>query len=319
MILKNKKHLSRRDFVKAATAAGMGTAALTSLGAKEVKAQRWDLQADVVVIGSGAAGLPAAIEATENGASVIVVEANSDVGGHAILSGGAVPLGGGTSRQKKYGIEDWPDNVFRDLTDWSVVEPNGFPDYRYNDKEIIRAFADESAPTFEWLLAHGVVFFERAPDAASGASVGNSAPRENHVDPGAWPQVQIGEPVAPEVATKGHDGGIGFIRPLEAAARKTSMQILLEHRMTSLIRQEPSSGRVLGIKATNEGKALNIRARKAVIVATGGSSSNVNFRRIYDPRLTEEYQVGGEPYSFQDASGELAAIAVGASLWGDIQ
>ena len=95
------------------------------------------------------------------------------------------------------------------------------------------------------------------------------------------------------------------------------MQILLKHRMTSLIRQEPSSGRVLGIKATNEGKTLNIRARKGVILATGGSTSNVNFRRIFDPRLTEEYNgVAGEPYSFQDASGELAAMAIGASLWG---
>ena len=60
-------------------------------------------------------------------------------------SGGNVPLGGGTSVQKKYGIEDSPDLVFKDLTDWSVVQPNGFPDYRYNDREIIRAFADNSA------------------------------------------------------------------------------------------------------------------------------------------------------------------------------
>jgi hypothetical protein len=42
------------------------------------------------------------------------------------------------------------------LTDWPVVGPNGFPDYRYNDREIIRAFADNSAATFEWLLRHGV-------------------------------------------------------------------------------------------------------------------------------------------------------------------
>jgi hypothetical protein len=61
---------------------------------------------------------------------------------------------------------------------------------------------------------------------------------------------------------------------------------------------------------------LNIRARKGVILGTGGHSSNVNFRRIFDPRLTEEYQVAGEPYSFQDASGEIAAMSIGASLWG---
>ena len=76
---------------------------------------------------------------------MILIDANSDVGGHAILSGGNVALGGGTSRQKKYGIVDSPDILFSDLTDWSVVEPNGFPDYRYNDKEVIRAFADKSA------------------------------------------------------------------------------------------------------------------------------------------------------------------------------
>src|SRR3970282_1790005 len=49
---------------------------------------------------------------------------------------------------------------------------------------------------------------------------------------------------------------------------------------------------------------------------TGGSTSNVHFRRMFDPRLTDVYQVAGEPYTFQDASGELAAMAIGASLWG---
>jgi succinate dehydrogenase/fumarate reductase flavoprotein subunit len=315
----DKKSLSRRNFVKTA-AAGAGAAALAGLAALPAEAQarppHWDMQADVVVVGAGASGLPAAIEATERGASVILIDANFDVGGHAIISGGNVALGGGTSRQKKYGIEDSPDNVFRDLTDWSVVEPNGFPDYRYNDKELIRAFADDSAPTFEWLVAHGVIFAEKTPDSAGGSGVGNSAPRENHAAPMAWPQIQTGKPVDASIAVTG-SSGIGLIRPLEAAARKAGVQILLKHRMSSLIRQEPSSGRVLGIKSTHEGKTLNMRARKGVILATGGSSSNVNFRRIFDPRLTEEYNgVAGEPYSAQDASGELAAIAVGASLWG---
>jgi len=88
--------------------------------------QSWDLEADIVIIGSGAAGLPAAIKAADAGASVIVVEANYDIGGHAIISGGNVPLGGGTSAQKKYGIQDSPDTVFSDLTDWTIVQPNGW-------------------------------------------------------------------------------------------------------------------------------------------------------------------------------------------------
>ena len=106
----------------------------------------------------------AAIVARENGCSVILVGAEKDIGGHAIISGGNIPLGGGTSVQKKYGIEDSPDLLYRDLTDWSVVGPNGFPDYRYNDREIIRAFSDNSAATFEWLVAHGVVFVDKAPE-----------------------------------------------------------------------------------------------------------------------------------------------------------
>ena len=43
-----------------------------------------------------------------------------------------------------------PDLLFRDLTDWSVVEANGFPDYRYNDREIIRAFAAGQHEAHDW-------------------------------------------------------------------------------------------------------------------------------------------------------------------------
>src|SRR6266516_6701087 len=109
----------------------------------------WDLEADIVVVGSGAAGLPAAIKAVEGGASVIVVETNYDIGGHAIISGGHMALGGGTSAQKKYGIADSPDTVFSDLTDWSIVQPNGSPDFRYNDRAVMRAFADHCALTLD--------------------------------------------------------------------------------------------------------------------------------------------------------------------------
>jgi hypothetical protein len=73
---------------------------------------------------------------------------------------------------------------------------------------------------------------------------------------------------------------------------------------------------VLGITATNEGETVNIEARKGVIIGTGGHTSNVDFRRVFDPRLTEEYQVVGEPYSRQSGDGEIAALQIGASLWG---
>src|SRR5437899_11125543 len=74
----------------------------------------WDREADVVVIGAGATGLPAAIVAREAGSSVILVEAEKDTGGHAITSGGNVATGGVTKAQRKDGIAASPDRVFRD-------------------------------------------------------------------------------------------------------------------------------------------------------------------------------------------------------------
>lgn len=319
---RDPRTLTRRDFVTAA-ATGLAASALAAVEPASSQAaqsgsaipKHWDHEADIVIIGAGATGLCAAIEAIENGASVIAVDVNTDVGGHAIVSGGNIALGGGTSRQAKYGVKDSPDLLFADLTDWSVVEPNGFPDYRYNDKEVIRAFADNSAATCEWLMKHGVIFVEKAPDNGGAHATGNSAPRENHAAPMQWPQMQTGVPIAPEKQAT-TSAGIGFVRPMEASARKLGAQILLEHRMTSIVRETQNSGRVLGITATNHGKNVNIRASKGVIIGTGGHSSNVNFRRIFDPRLTEEYQVMGEAYSTRDASGELAAMSLGASLWG---
>ena len=276
----------------------------------------WQHEADVVVIGSGATGLPAAIVAREAGASVILVEAQPHIGGHAMVSGGNVALGGGTSAQKKYGIVDSPDLVFQDLTDWSVVEPNGFPDYRYNDREIIRAFADYSAPTYEWLAAHGVMFIDAPPDKRGGNAVGNSVPRENHPAVMDWAMVQTGKPARAETQVTRCSGN-GLMRPLEAAAHKAGVEIMLDHKMTAIHREDSGRRRVTGITVEHRGVALDIRARKAVIIATGGSTGNIEFRRMFDPRLTEEYcGLAGMPWSDQDASGEIAAMAVGASLWG---
>ena len=306
-----KKNIARRAFLKGAALAGVAPAAQAAPAGR-----KWDQEADVVVVGSGASGLPAAIIAKENGASVILVEANRDVGGHAIISTGNIPLGGGTRAQKEAGIVDSPDILFRDLTDWSIVEPNGAADFRFNDRDIVRAFADNNVLVYDFLVDRGVVLVDGPPDGRGTQSPGASVPRSHHIAVMAWPIIQTGKPADPAVQ-KTQLGGIGLMRPLEATARKAGVEILLNHRMTSIIRENNNTGRVVGITVDAKGAKLNIRARKGVIVATGGHSSNVNFRRMFDPRLTEEYcGVGGEPYTAQDASGEIAGMAVGAALWG---
>src|SRR5439155_16118061 len=113
--------------------------------------------------------------------------------------------------------------------------------------------------------------------------------------------------------------GSGLVRALEKSARAKGAQFLLKHKMTRIVRENAGSGRVLGITAKAAGptdnKDVNIQARRGLILCTGGHTTNVEFRRMFDPRLTEEYQVAGEPWSKQTAAGEMQAMAIGAALW----
>ena len=331
------KEISRRNFVRGA---GISAAALvggSAIPASTLQAQQntsnqpqqWDLEADVVVIGAGPTGLPAAIRARDAGASVIIVEANYDAGGHGLMNGGTIQLGGGTQSQKKYGIEDSPDTFFRDLTDWSVVEINGMPEYRYNDRAVQRALADNSAATYDFMVENGVKFEDIPPSTEGGHAIGISAPRAHEV---TWDKGQGAE------NPRGGGGG-GIYRPLEISARNKGVRFLFNYHMDIIIREMPNSGRVLGVEASYTPRYLpgettpmksfhakgnidltqaniTIKANKAIVIGTGGSTGNINFRRIFDPRVTKAYQLAGSPYSKQDGSGEMAAMAIGASLWG---
>ena len=120
--------------------------------------------------------------------------------------------------------------------------------------------------------------------------------------------------------------GSGCVRPIEKSARAKGVDILLQHRMVALHRELKdgiATGPVVGVTASivdrefaATGATVNIRARQGVILATGGHSMNVAFRRMFDPRLTEEYQVTGQNWAPKNGDGEVVALSVGASLWG---
>lgn len=239
--------MKRREFLKHG-ALGAGATALTGAASQSaVRAQRissWDRTADVVIAGAGASGLCAAIVARESGAAVVVIEQNHDIGGHAMVSGGRIPLGGGTRLQRKYGIVDSADQVYLDHTS------AGNEELRFSDRDLVRVWADENAATFDFLLDNGVEFQDVKPTL---------------VNEGTIPRLFI---------TKVYSDDLNVT-----------------------INGSP-------------------RARRGFIIATGGFTGNVEFRRMFDPRLTEEYQVAGEPWSHQNADGEMAAMAIGAGLWG---
>jgi succinate dehydrogenase/fumarate reductase flavoprotein subunit len=299
--------VSRREFIKGAAAAGMTIAAAGAVSIPSVQAapipEKWDKEADVIVAGAGAAGIPATAEAIERGASVILIDQNSDVGGYGIISWGGLGLGGGTRLQKAQGIADSPDQWFKELTDFKNA------DTKKNDRALVRALVDNGADTINWLLDHGVKLdLPLAPPSAIARSHSIVWDEE-----GTTRSPGILFPRANNITAS----GAGFIRPLEAFARSKGVPILLEHKLTGIVREKPLEGRVLGIEVENQGKKLYFKAKKGVVIATGGPKGNVQLRRVFDPRLTEEYQATGEPWAFHTGIGILAAQSVGAQLCSD--
>jgi hypothetical protein len=289
--------IDRRGFLT--TGAAVGAAALTAASAaKAADAIAWDREVDVLVIGAGAGGLVAAIAAREKGASVLIVEKNFDIGGRAMMSYGGLYIGGGNRIQKAIGMQDSPDLVFED---WSRPEK---PIGRFSDRELVRTYADNNLDLFDWLGKHGIKWegYRREADRLD-----RHRTRLNVVP---WPN----EPTNP-------GRGSGFVRPLAQTARQMGIEILLQQQMTRIHREEPVAGRVTGIAAVEVdnryqplSRTMNIRARKGIIIATGGSAGNPTFRTMFDVRLTAEYQAENSEWTQRTADGEIAAMEIGAAL-----
>jgi len=302
-----KKMLTRRSFITRAAAgvAGASTAALMRPGTRAAKAsplpRKWDREAGVIVVGSGPTGLPAAVAAAENGARVLLLEQNSEVGGNGVINGGILSIGGGTRLQRLQGIEDSADLMLKESSDYRIRED------RRNDPKLLRAFCDYNLSTFNWLEGHGVRFQDKLlvfPGITG-------TPRVHLV---SWdkegPGWLYGYGPSPS-------SGAGLILPLEAAAREKGVKILLNHRMKKLIREGCMAGRVLGVVVEAGGKELYCRARKGVILGTGSWKGNRWLRTLFDPRLTEDLVASGEPFATADGSGILAGLEVGAALVSD--
>ncbi len=289
---------SRRDFFAKGAAAAVGVAGLGMATAAEAApgdmrdGGRWDYEADVVVIGSGGTGLPAAVRARDLGASVIVLEQNYDVGGKMAHSGGWVSLGGGDHIQERdrlgldpdnlglgptqLPVEDLTDDVetlFRDITDWSVLDATGVPDYRFNDPVLHRSWAD-AAPQVRLFLSQNYVRWSRITGSNLGSGVSKArAPwaimkvaDKTDIEAGTITVQDKGDgdneksspfnpmywPPAPSASGFGAPGYVfgGFVvaRSLEYSARKKGVQFMVNRHMDEIVR-EPG-GRVIGVVAS---------------------------------------------------------------------
>ena len=131
-----------------------------------------ELEIDVLVVGSGAAGLPAALAAAAEGARVVVVEAEGVVGGAARLSAGMV-MAAGSRLQRETGLDVDPETLYREylLANQYMIKPG-----------IARRLAYDSGPAVDWLADLGVRFF---PEVMQGG--GESVPRSHVADGGDRP------------------------------------------------------------------------------------------------------------------------------------
>jgi succinate dehydrogenase/fumarate reductase flavoprotein subunit len=387
------KALNRRDFFRSGAAAGVGAAVLsTGAVAQENGAQgiRWNYEADVVILGSGCVGLHAAVRARDLGASVLVIDQNFDVGGKLVHSGGWTSLGGGDAIQerdrmgtdpqglglkasliKPEDLEDDPDRLFRDMTDWSVVDATGVARYRYNDRELHRAWADNAPKTRQFMMDN-YVRFARIDGTHQGGGMtraraarammkladktdikaGTVSPHDRGDPQGERhshfaPMRQVPGVSAESLGAPGWVwGGFSIARPMEFSAREKGVRFMLNRHMDELIRERPFSGRVIGVKARytprthpetgarlesfwqngnidERGETVYIRARKAVIIATGGMQGSIPMRMMMDPRMSEpsiEYGPSAliGPMNM-DGSGIMAGMKIGACLAGMMQ
>ena len=236
----------------------------------------WEAEADVIVIGLGAAGAAAAISAREAGADVLVLERASGGGGTSAMSTGQIYLGGGTAIQTACGFDDDPDELCKYLL--ASCGPGV-------DEAKIRLFSANAVEHFDWLVDHGVPFKE------SYYGEGSYTPTDDCLSYSgselAYPYNDVARP-APRGHTVQQDGieaGAMLMTSLIAAVEKTRARILVDTRSETLVVDDDR--RVVGVVAKREGEEFCYLARRAVILAAGGFINNKEMVARYAPELAK--------------------------------
>ena len=227
----------------------------------------WDIEADVVVVGFGAAGACAALEAAAAGCSVLILDRFGG-GGATALSGGVVYAGGGTPQQRAAGVTDTPEAMLGYLrTEVGDAVP----------ETTLREFCDGSVAMLAWLEGHGVPFEgSLCPDktsyptnrhylyysgselsaAASETAASETAASETAAPGAAAPGAGTGPPAPRGHRTRGRgtSGGLLYAR-LAAAVRGAGARVLTQTAARQLV-TDPG-GRVTGVEC------LSLRAAPA--------------------------------------------------------
>jgi 3-oxo-5alpha-steroid 4-dehydrogenase len=228
----------------------------------------------VLVAGSGAAGLAAALSARAAGASVLVLESLGQPGGASAMSGGVVYAGGGTALQKALGIEDSAQAMY----DFIVAASGGHPQL---DK--IQAYCEDSPAHFDWLVAQGVPYSEKFTPA-KGLPMGDESLYFSGNEL-AWPAREAAPP-----APRGHvpgepgmNGGRRLMQALLAQAGGAGVEIRTRTAGERLVVER--DGRVAGMRVRRGEAVSYLRARRGIVLACGGFIHNRDMLQAYAPAL----------------------------------
>ncbi len=230
----------------AATAAGLDMEALSKPVEKEaVEAKEIDLTADVIVVGGGGAGLSAAVSATDNGSSVIVIEKMGSLGGNTIVCGGIYNCPD-PDLQKPAGIEDSVE-LFVQQT-WEGGD-------KVANLDLVKTLCENSYDGLKWLEGMGMEFRDYINQGP-----GSLYPRTHE---------------AVEVM------GTGFINTYvkNLKGKGDLCQIMLNTTGDELIVE---NNKVVGVKAHDaNGNTYTLHSNQGVILATGGFAGNVELRQRF--------------------------------------
>ena len=280
----------------ALTAAGLNPDDYKTAVEKDAAAEDSTVDADVVVVGAGGAGMTAAITAAAEGKSVVILESQSMVGGNSVRATGGMNAGktvyqdenefgesAGVEKTLKTAAEKYADNetitaLAKTVSEqWAAYQanPTGYFDSvelmeldtmiggkGINDPELVETLCANSADAIDWLDEHGITLHDVS--SFGGASV-----------------KRIHRPVNAEGKTV--SVGSYMIPLLQENCEKAGVKMMLDTTATEILTD--ANGAAVGVKATGaSGETVTVNA-KAVVLATGGFGANLDMVVKYKPEL----------------------------------
>lgn len=317
------------------------TPVLPPLQVDEPSAVKWDAQCEVLVLGWGAAGACAALQARAEGAEVMVADRFTG-GGASAKSGGVVYAGGGTRQQRAAGFNDSPQAMF----DYLRHETRGVV-----SDQTLRRFCEDSVANLEWLESHGSPYSHEVPPGGK-----TSYPQDGYYlyysGNELVPSHGGDHPPAPRghrTVGKGQCGAVLYSH-LQAACLKAGVRPLLQAAARRLV--QDASGRVIGAELwrlppgsqqaalhakwiaraerlqnfapgycdtlrrrasqleRDFARPVRVHASKAVILSTGGFIFNRELIKQHAPKFRRNFKVGATGC---DGSGLRLGMSVGAA------